>query len=179
MDKRHALGLLTTALLGLACNERLTTTNEVPVEPLCLRAVGTMGHGADGIYRHVRWPGGGGPYVCICITEEQFWDPDEIEPQAEELNDLLLDECERSAALQDFTWDECQAYHDLGLWTDAHRMGTFLGKFQTSYSCGGEGWLPDEMAEPWCTLGDPGCSCTVEATCTGGATCLDGMCQMP
>jgi hypothetical protein len=180
MDKRHALGLLTTALLGLACNDRLATTNDVPVEPLCLRAIGTRGHRADGTNSIVQWPRGGTPYVCICITEEQFWDPDEIERQAEELNDLLLDECERSAALQGFIWNECEADHDLGSWTDAYRMGTFLGTFQTSFSCGGEGWLADEEPEqPLCELGTPGCSCTVEATCTGGTTCIDGMCQTP
>jgi hypothetical protein len=178
MDKLHALGLLTAVVLGLACSERIASTNDVPVEPLCLRLIGTMGHRADGTQSLVQWPGGA-PYVCICVTEEQFWDPVEIDRLAEELSDLLLDECQRAADLQDFAWDECEADHDAGEWTDTYYRGTFLGT-DTSYSCGGEGWLPEENPEPpWCELGSPGCSCTVEATCTGGTTCIDGMCTTP
>jgi hypothetical protein len=46
------------------------------------------------------------------------------------------------------------------------------------FSCEGEGWIPEpDDAPPICELGDPGCSCTVQATCTGGTTCIDGMCQ--
>ena len=36
----------------------------------------------------------------------------------DELNDMLLADCEQDAEPYDFDWTECPRYHDEGLWLD-------------------------------------------------------------
>jgi hypothetical protein len=136
--------------------------------------MGTRGDGTSSLLIH---PGHRGtPYVCTCVTEEQFWDEAEIERLEEELNDLLLEECEWVADAQGFASNDCREYHDLELWLGWSFLA--LGQLDLPNSCGTQGWVDESEPEaPSCMLGEPGCSCTVEATCTGGATCVDGMCQ--
>ncbi len=176
----RALGLLSAALLGLACNERLADTDQIPVEPYCMFAAGTMGTFADGtsyllLYDENR---GGTPYVCSCITEEQFWDEAQLARVVSELNDRLLLECEWVAEEAGYVSNDCQLHHDIDYWTAWSLFA--IGEFELSFSCHSEGWIEiHEPEPPICELGEPGCSCTVEAVCTGGTTCIDGMCQPP
>lgn len=181
MKELRTLVFMSAALFTVACGDRLASIDETPFEPLCLRSWGVMGYWIDGRQWRVQHEGKEGassPYACACITEEQFWDEAEIERLTDKLLEELLITCERSAALQGFDWDDCQADYDGGTWRFAH-LG--IGKLSTPFSCGGEGWAGDTEDDelPICELGDPGCSCTIEAVCTGGSTCIDGMCQTP
>ncbi len=173
--KFRALGLLSAALLGLACNERLVDTDQIPVEPYCLIAAGTSGTLADGTSYFLLYDGdhGGTLYVCSCITEEQFWDEAQLARVEDELNDRLLVECESVAEQAGYVSNDCQLHHDIDYWTAVTRFA--IGNYELYFSCEGEGWIEP----PICELGEPGCSCTVEAVCTDGTTCIDGMCQPP
>lgn len=177
MDRFRTLGLLAAALLGLACNERLLDVE--PTEPLCMIAAGTMGTRADGTSSILLYPvREGTPFVCSCITEEQYWDEAQFAEAREELNDLLLEECEWVADALGYVSNECQVDHDNGRWLSVWVFA--VGRWEYPFECAGAGWidLPDP-APPICELGEPGCSCTVEAACSGGTTCIDGMCQAP
>ncbi len=173
--------LLAAALLGLGCNDRLVDSDQIPVEPYCMLTAGTMGTRADGTSALVVYSGdrNGTPYVCSCITEEQFGDEAQFEQVKDELNDRLLDECERVASAAGYVSNECQSDHDHNRWSSWALFA--IGKFDTLHtSCPGEGWIEiHEPEPPICELGEPGCSCTVEAKCSGGTTCIDGMCQPP
>ncbi len=185
--KIHAV-LISLSLTGLACSDRQVSTNETPLESLCMIA-GSMGYWLDGRQTRVhRGEGKGAPYACTCITLEQFWDEDEqslneaeLQRLTDELSDELLLECERAAAVQGFDWNDCQADYESGAWGPA-QVG--LEDFTTPFTCPGEGWAgpndpyPDDPSID-CELGEPGCSCTVQAICTGGSVCVEGMCQMP
>jgi hypothetical protein len=175
-----AMILLSATTLG--CNERLVSSDQVPLDPMCMIPWGTRGHWLDGTSALVETAEGDTPYACACIIEEQFWEEVETGRWTEELGAELLVECERIAALQGFDWNDCQSDYESGKWSIA-QMG--LQDFiLASVDCPGPSWTgtsepyPDEPPI-MCDLGDPGCSCTVEATCTGGATCVDGMCQTP
>ncbi|MFV8751275.1 hypothetical protein ACNOYE_12090 [Nannocystaceae bacterium ST9] len=167
----RARGSAIAAVLLLACADRLAS--EPHREALCIHALGTIGHWSDGTQSLILDPDAGTPYVCTCVTEAEFWSEDDLAAQIDDLNDRMLEECERVGAEQGFEWTECQLDHDARVWTQWHFFDAALA------SCG-EGWLPDGDSDgPTCTLGSPGCSCTVDATCTGAANCIDGMCHLP
>ena len=171
--------LLGAALLGLGCNDRLIDSDQIPAEPYCMFAAGTMGTRADGTSAHLIDPvRDATPYVCSCVTEEQFWDEVLLAQVKDDLNDDLLVECERVADAEGFVSNECQLHHDIDHWVGGSLFA--IGKFALPFSCPGEGWIEiHEPEPPICELGEPGCSCTVEAKCSGGTTCIDGMCQAP
>ena len=170
--------LILLPALALACGDRLVSTDEIPVDPFCVESLGTMGYWLDGDRAHVFEDGVGTPHACACITEEQFWDEAEIVRLTALLRDELLPECERIAALRGFDWNDCQSDYDGGQW----EHGYMVDELWAPAECPGDGWVAQgEPYEPpfMCDLGEPGCSCTVEAVCTGGSVCIDGMCQTP
>jgi hypothetical protein len=175
MKALHSLILLSA--FAFACGDRLVSTDEIPVDPLCMHAGGTMGYRLDGSRGRVHDRETDRPYACACITEEQFWDEAEIARLSEQLEAELLLECERVAAQLGFDWNDCQIDHDTDVW-----HAYMADEIWAPDECPGDGWVAQgEPYEPpfMCDLGDPGCSCTVEAACTGGSVCIDGMCQTP
>jgi hypothetical protein len=141
--------LLTAVLLGLACSERKLDPNETPLEPLCMWAWDTSGHWADGTHGLVLYPEprDATPYLCTCITEEQFWDEAEIERLEHEMNDPLLVECEEAASWQGFDWNECQEKHDSGIWMYAF-LEPGVSEYAVPWDCGVEGWVEDVEPKP-------------------------------
>jgi hypothetical protein len=169
--KGHLTVVLFTAL---ACSDRHADSLGPPVDELCMDA-GSMGYWADG-RQHRVWVDGNTPDVCVCITEDEFWDAARIAELEAEMREDLLVLCEAAAARQGMDWNDCQADYESGEWFAW--MHSWSG-----FECGGEGWVgpSDPYDDPPidCELGELGCSCTVGGACDPGGTCIDGMCQTP
>lgn len=116
MDRLHVhLGALTLGmLLGGApgCGDRLADDpDHVPTERACARPI-SSGHWTDGRLRHV----GTARHVCMCMTEEEY----ESGSRLDELNQLLLEDCEYDALQYNFDWTDCQADFESKEWIGEH-----------------------------------------------------------
>ena len=104
MDRLHVhfgaliLGLILGASPG--CGDRTADDpDHVPSERACARAI-SHGHWADGRLRGI----GETRHVCMCMTEEEW----ESRSRLDELNQLLLEDCEHDALQYEFDWTDCE-----------------------------------------------------------------------
>jgi len=116
MTRARSLGFVAALTLAaaLACGDDDTTVAPEPEsKPACMLLFGTFGYWEDG-GSHQVWDleKGHVASACMCMTEDEFYS----RSLHDDLNDLLLDECERQSALFEFDWDECQEQHDSGFW---------------------------------------------------------------
>ena len=95
-------------LVAGSCGDDSVDTPEG--ERACARPL-AWGHWADGSKHSI----GTERHVCLCMTEAEY----ESGSRMDELNDMLLADCEQDAEPYDFDWTECPAYHDEGLWLEA------------------------------------------------------------
>ena len=116
MTRARLLGLVVALSLAAvaACGDDDTTVVPEPEsKPVCMLLMGTFGYWEDG-GSHQVWDleKGHMAAACMCMTEDEF----DSRSLHDDLNDQLLDECERQSALYEFDWDECQERHDSGSW---------------------------------------------------------------
>jgi len=116
MTRARSLGFVAALTLAaaLACGDDDTTVAPEPEsKPACMLLFGTFGYWEDG-GSHQVWDleKGHVASACMCMTEDEFYS----RSLHDDLNDLLLDECERQSSLYEFDWDECQEQHDSGFW---------------------------------------------------------------
>ena len=119
MTRARLLGLVVALSLAAvaACGDDDTTFAPEPEsKPVCMLLMGTFGYWEDGGSHQVSdLERGHVASACMCMTEDEF----DSRSLHDDLNDLLLDECERQSALFEFDWDECQERHDSGHWIGA------------------------------------------------------------
>ncbi|NJK32116.1 MAG: hypothetical protein HC927_06700 [Deltaproteobacteria bacterium] len=97
----------------MACSERqLDGEIEDPRSAACMVGV-AHGYWDDGGLLVIReWATGTAFTACLCLTEEEF----STKSREDELNDMLLEECERQAAMKDFDSNDCQEFYDSEYW---------------------------------------------------------------
>ncbi len=111
--RRLAFAALFAAVI--ACGDDMTVVpEESESKPVCMLLVDTHGYWQDDHGEAISDVFGTGHVAsqCMCMTEEEL----ESRSLHADLNDLLLEECERLAGLFEFDWNECQKHHDSGLW---------------------------------------------------------------
>jgi hypothetical protein len=87
-------------LATTACSDTVEADmDDEPREAACARPI-SRGHWEDGRRRTI----GADRHVCLCMTEEEY----ESRSRLDELNQMLLEDCELDALQYDFDWTDCE-----------------------------------------------------------------------
>ncbi|MCA9687270.1 MAG: hypothetical protein KC457_34235, partial [Myxococcales bacterium] len=97
------------ACLPVSCGDDATEVSEPLTQRVCSRPT-SWGHWENGSM-HIIAPD---RQVCLCMSEAEYLSGERLD----ELNAMLLEDCELDAEPYEFDWTECQQYHDAGYWLD-------------------------------------------------------------